>query len=64
MPPCLVILDLIMKLVYIMGDRQDHTLGSHIVYVTDWGNKNSFWHRAWRMAGILVFAMESDSEDL
>ena len=41
-----------MKLVYIMGDRQDHTLGSHIVYVTDWGNKNSFWHRAWRMAGI------------
>ena len=53
-----------MKLVYIMGDRQDHTLGSHIVYATDWENKNSFWHRAWRMAGIHVFAMESDSEDL
>ena len=29
---CLVVLDLIMKLVYIIGDRQDHTLGSHIVH--------------------------------
>ena len=46
-----------------MGDRQDHTLGSHIVYATDWENKNSFWHRAWRMAGIHVFAMESNSEE-
>ena len=33
-------------------------------FATDSGNKNNFWHRAWRMAGIHVLAMGSDSEDL